>query len=97
LFSSKYKIFLDKKKEYCESIAKKIQDLSELPAICEQYEGVKATIKNRKTLSDPFAGMPGANRARADRSHGIEHHAKIQRRVTSGATTGVRRFSKLDK
>lgn len=88
----------DKKKEYCESIAKKISDLSELPAICEQYEGVKQTIKNRKTLSaDPFAGMPGANRARADRSHGIEHHAKIQRRVTSGATTGVRRFSKLEK
>lgn len=87
----------DKQAAYCESLAKKIQTISDLPDKCKDYEAVKAVLQKRKTITDPFAGMKGATAARAMRSAGMESHAKIQRRMTTGATTGAARFSKLEK
>ena len=83
--------------KYCEALAKKIASISDLPEKCKNYDAVKEVLQKRKTITDPFAGMKGATAARANRSAGQESHAKIQRRMTSGATIGARRFSKLDK
>ena len=81
----------------CEALVAKIKTVSDLPAVCKNYDSVKAILQKRKTVTDPFAGMKGATQARANRSKGHEHHAKIQRRATSGGTTGAERFSKLEK
>jgi hypothetical protein len=79
-------------------LAAKILSIGDLPAECKNYDSVKDVLQKRKTINvDPFAGMRGATSARAERSQGREHHAKIQRRYTTGATTGTQRFSKLDK
>lgn len=85
------------KKAYCEALAAKIASVSDLPAICKTFDTVQEMLQKRKTVVDPFAGMKGATQARADRSSGREHHAVIQRRMTTGAITGTSRFSKLDK
>lgn len=87
----------DKQAQYCEALAKKIKTISDLPDKCKDYDAVKEVLQKRKTVTDPFAGMTGATAARAMRSTGQESHAKIQRRMTTGATVGARRFSKLDK
>jgi len=89
----------DAKKQaaYCENLAKTIKSISDLPDKCKDYDAVKAVLQKRKTVTDPFAGMQGSVAARANRTAGVESHAKIQRRMTSGATVGARRFSKLDK
>jgi len=87
----------DKQAKYCEELAKKIKSISDLPEKCKDYDAVKEVLQKRKTVTDPFAGMKGATAARANRSAGKESHAKIQRRMTTGATLGARRFSKLDK
>ena len=89
----------DAKKQaaYCENLAKTIKSVSDLPDKCKDYDAVKLVLQKRKTVTDPFAGMKGATAARANRTAGVESHAKIQRRMTSGATVGARRFSKLDK
>lgn len=84
-------------KAHCEHLAKSIQSITELPSYCKDYDSVQAVLQKRKTVKDPFAGMQNANRARADRARGVDHHAKVQRRLTTGATTGAQRFSKLEK
>lgn len=71
---------------YCERLAESIKTISDLPAYCNNFDSVKAVLQKRKTVTDPFAGMRGATQARADRNRGLEHHAKIQRRLTGGAT-----------
>ena len=83
--------------KYCEALAKKIASVTDLPDKCKNYDAVKEILQKRKTITDPFAGMKGATSARAMRATGQESHAQIQRRMTTGATIGTRRFSKLDK
>jgi hypothetical protein len=81
-------------KKYCETLARKLTKVEDLPAKCQQYEAIVQTVAAKENAaSDPFAGMVGGTKARKDRSQGIEHHAKIQRRLT---TQGQRRFSKND-
>jgi hypothetical protein len=74
---------------YCERLAAKYSK-DELPTSCRDYFQHQAS----PTSVDPFAGMrPGsAASARAHRSKGQEHHAQVQRRLTSSG----RRFSKLN-
>jgi len=96
-FSTVSFVVSDKQAKYCEALAKKIKSISDLPEKCKDYDAVKEVLQKRKTVTDPFAGMKGATAARANRSAGVESHAKIQRRMTTGATLGARRFSKLDK
>lgn len=89
--------FSSDQQEYCERLAEKIKTISDLPSSCKNFDSVKAVLQKRKTVTDPFAGMRGATQARADRTRGQEHHAKIQRRLTTGGTTGTERFGKLEK
>jgi hypothetical protein len=69
---------------YCERLAESIKTVSDLPSACKNFDSVKAVLQKRKTVTDPFAGMKGATQARADRTRGQEHHAQIQRRLTTG-------------
>jgi hypothetical protein len=82
----------------CESLANKLTNVKDLPTFCRQFAPVVQKLES-KEASNAFDGMrPGsAASARAARSKGQEHHAQVQRRLTAGGTTGVRRFSKLDK
>jgi hypothetical protein len=70
-------------------LAESIKTISDLPAACNNFASVQAVLQKRKTVTDPFAGMKGATQARADRTRGQEHHAKIQRRLTTGGGGGV--------
>jgi hypothetical protein len=81
-----------KTKAYCEKLAAKLGGkTADLPKYCLPYTQVKKI--------DAFAGMDpaAAIQARQTRQQGRESHAQIQRRLTSGATLGARRFSKLEK
>ena len=76
---------------YCERLAAKYSK-DELPSSCRDYFQHQSSPSASSV--DPFAGMrPGAaTSARAHRSKGQEHHAQVQRRLTSSG----RRFSKLN-
>ena len=76
-----------------------MRTVSDLPAACREYESVQAVLQRRSTVSDPYAGMASGSATAARREHaaGREHHAKVQRRMTTGATVGTRRFCKLEK
>jgi hypothetical protein len=79
---------------YCERLAAKYSK-DELPSSCRDYfQNQASPSSSSATTVDPFAGMrPGsAASARAHRSKGQEHHAQVQRRLTSSG----RRFSKLN-
>jgi hypothetical protein len=86
---------------YCENLANKLTNVKDLPLFCRQYKPVvqKLQTKSNSVDATAFEGMrPGeAAAAKAARVRGLEHHAQVQRRLTSGARTGVRRFSKLEK
>ncbi|EEC45830.1 predicted protein [Phaeodactylum tricornutum CCAP 1055/1] len=84
---------------YCERLALNLNTVKELPVSCRQYEGIVQKLETKeKESADPFAGMwaGSAAKARSSRAQGREHHAKIQRRLTTGATS-TRRFSKLEE
>lgn len=85
-----HNIYTGPTKAYCESLAAKLKSQKDLPQACLAYFAIP------DEHVDPFAGMrPGsAVSARATRAKGQEHHAQIQRRLT---TSGTRRFSKLEK
>jgi hypothetical protein len=81
-------------KKFCETLARTLMKVEDLPAKCQQFEAIVQTVAAKeKAAADPFAGMLGATQARKNSSQGIEHHAQIQRRLT---TQGQRRFSKND-
>lgn len=78
-------------KEYCERLVSKLYSVKDLPAGCQAYPAVVQRLESKeKAASDPFAGMAGGAQARRARTKGMEHHAQIQRRLTS---LGQRRFS----
>jgi hypothetical protein len=68
--------------------------MRDLPLFCRQYTPVVQKLQT-KSANTAFDGMrPGeAAAAKAARVKGQEHHAQVQRRLT----TGARRFSKLEK
>jgi hypothetical protein len=86
---------------YCENLANKLTNVKDLPLFCRQYKPVVQKLQTKSTSNDvtAFEGMGAgeAAAAKAARVKGQEHHAQVQRRLTSGARTGVRRFSKLEK
>ena len=86
---------------YCESLAMKteISMMDDLPLECRNLERVQQLLQQKKDRPkvDPFAGMSGAHKVKGNYVKGQETHHQIQRRLTTGATIGQRRFSKLDK
>ena len=85
---------------YCESLAMKndMLLLLDLPAECRNMESVQKVLQQKRAaMADPFAGMSGAHKVKGNYMKGQETHHQIQRRLTTGATIGQRRFSKLDK
>lgn len=57
--------------------------------------GIESLLSRPKV--DPFEGMSGAHKVKSNYHQGKETHHQLQRRLTTGATIGQRRFSKLDK
>jgi hypothetical protein len=75
----------------CQKLASKLNKLEDLPSACKNYSSVVEAVK-RKTTSVTaediaFQGMrPGqAIQARRSRAGGVEHQAKLNRRMTSGS------------
>ncbi|KAL3907882.1 MAG: hypothetical protein SGILL_008693, partial [Bacillariaceae sp.] len=74
---------------YCQKLASKLNNLEELPSACKGYSSVLQSTKQKSSsVSDEdiaFQGMrPGqAIQARRSRAGGIEHQAKLNRRMTS--------------
>lgn len=79
--------------------------LLDLPMECRNIDSVQKVLQQKKKTTqqrvqkkvDPFAGMSGAHKEKANYNKGQETHHQLQRRLTTGATIGQRRFSKLDK
>lgn len=69
----------------------------DLPVECRNMERVQKVMQEKRAKVDPFAGMSGAHKVKGNYVKGQETHHQIQRRLTTGATIGQRRFSKLDK
>ena len=84
---------------YCESLAMKTEMtmILDLPVECRNMERVQKVMQEKRAKVDPFAGMSGAHKVKGNYVKGQETHHQIQRRLTTGATIGQRRFSKLDK
>jgi hypothetical protein len=96
-------LFLLDKVTYCESLALKneMTKIMDLPVECRTMESVQKVLQqnriNSKKVVDPFEGMSGAHKVKESYLQGKETHHQIQRRLTTGATIGQRRFSNLDK
>ena len=84
---------------YCESLAMKneMTMILDLPVECRTMESVVKVMQQKRAKVDPFAGMSGAHKQKGNYVRGQETHHQVQRRLTTGATIGQRRFSKLDK
>ncbi|KAG7336912.1 hypothetical protein IV203_006172 [Nitzschia inconspicua] len=76
----------------CQKIASKLSRLEDLPSACKNYSSVVEAVKRKTTSVSAediaFQGMrPGqAIQARRSRAGGVEHQAKLNRRMTSGAS-----------
>jgi hypothetical protein len=72
---------------FCQTFVDKLKNPDDLPKACQNYSSVVEAVK-RKTVSAEdiaFQGMrPGqAIQARRSRAVGVEHQAKLNRRMTS--------------
>jgi hypothetical protein len=75
--------------QQCESLALKLNNVSQLPKGCEKYGTVVQSLEKKMaeqqgSLTRAFTGMsPGqAQRAKVNRLKGIETQAQFQRRMT---------------
>lgn len=74
---------------YCQRLASNIKSTQELPPVCQTFPSVVDSVKRKQQpVSDEdiaFQGMrPGqALQARRSRAAGVEHQAKLTRRLTS--------------
>jgi hypothetical protein len=75
---------------FCQGLASQVSNAKDLPAKCQNFPSVVDTVKRKPSTSQDsmdiaFQGMrPGsAIQARRSRAMGHEHHAKLNRRLTS--------------
>lgn len=72
--------------QYCSNLLEKYVVPSELPRECHKFQAaVQRRQSNREDQAIAFAGMNAHETLEAIRAreHGMPHHAKIQRRMTS--------------
>jgi hypothetical protein len=75
---------------FCQKLASQINKVEDLPSVCKSYSSVIDAVKRKTTSVSAediaFQGMrPGqAIQARRSRAGGVEHQAKLNRRMTSG-------------
>jgi hypothetical protein len=74
----------------CQKLASQLTKIEDLPSACKNYSSVVDAVKRKTTSVSAediaFQGMrPGqAIQARRSRAGGVEHQAKLNRRMTSG-------------
>ena len=75
----------------CQKLASTLNKLEDLPTVCKNYSSVVEIVKRKTTGVSAediaFQGMrPGqAIQARRSRAFGVEHQAKLNRRMTSSS------------
>jgi hypothetical protein len=78
---------------YCHNLASQLNKVEDLPSACMNYSSVVDAVKRKTTSVSAediaFQGMrPGqAIQARRSRAGGVEHQAKLNRRMTSSNGT----------